>query len=341
MSKVRWGLLVTEGYANVAMAANAKSETTEFVAVWAGDAEQSREYAKAHGIARSHGSAEELLADEEVDAVFVALHPVDHVEWTIKALQAGKHAMCEKPIGLSVEDVERVFDAAEVAGRHCVESVMFRHHPQTRLAKELVDSGRIGDVMYVYVACTAAVPPDYFRRSRELGGGAMLDLGVFAVSAIRYFAGEPTRVYAEEVRRGPGAADHSFSATLRLPNGVLGQFVVGQDLARRDFLHIVGTKGRVVIPQAWFPVNPESVEIDLQGPVPLLESTKEYVPIDPEGIYRLDEPFHISRIQFDEVSSALAAGTAPPFGRAEAVAQARVVAALQQSAAGAVPVELT
>ncbi|MEK8172883.1 Gfo/Idh/MocA family oxidoreductase [Streptomyces sp. M19] len=109
--------------------------------------------------------------------------------------------------------------------------MMFRHHPQTRLARKLVDEGRIGDLMYVYAACTAAVPPDYFRRERAIGGGAMLDLGVFTLSALRAFAGEPTRVYAEEVRRSSAAADHNFTASLRFRDGVLGQFVVGQDVA--------------------------------------------------------------------------------------------------------------
>ncbi|MEV7791163.1 Gfo/Idh/MocA family oxidoreductase [Streptomyces sp. NPDC087512] len=339
MNKVRWGLLVTGGYANVAVAANAKSETMEFAAVATGDADEAREYAANHGIPRSFGSYDELLACEDVDAVFVALHPVDHVEWAVKALRAGKHVLCEKPLGLSVADVERVFDEAQAAGRKCIEGVMFRHHPQIRLAKKLVDEGRIGDLMYVYAACTAAVPPDYFRRDRALGGGALLDLGVFALSAIRCFAGEPTRVYAEEVRRGPEAADHAFTGSLRLPNDVLGQFVVGQDIARGDFLHVVGTKGRVVVHQPWFG-GTDPVELDLQGPVPMLESQKEYFPVDPEGTYRLDEMFHISRIQFDEVSTAIATDTELPFGRREAVAQARAVAALLESGATARPVEV-
>lgn len=339
MEKVRWGLLVTEGYANVAVAANATSDTTEFVAVATGDADEARQYAGTHGIPRSFGTFDELLACEDIDAVFVALHPVDHVEWTVRALRAGKHVMCEKPLGLSAADVERVFDEAEAAGRKCIESMMFRHHPQTRLAKRLVDEGRIGDLMYVYAACTAAVPPDYFRRERALGGGSMLDLGVFALSAIRCFAGNPTRVYAEEVRRGPDAADHSFTASLRLPNDVLGQFVVGQDIARGDFLQVVGTKGRVVVHNPWFG-GKDPVELDIQGPVPLLESRKEFFPVDPEGVHGLDEMFHISRIQFDEVSTALAKDTEPPFGRQEAVDQARAVDALLKSASTARPVEL-
>jgi predicted dehydrogenase len=340
MSKVRWGLLVTSGYADVAMAANATSKTTEFVAVATEEAEQARPYAETHGIARSFGSFEELLACDDVDAVFVALHPIDHVEWSIKALQAGKHVMCEKPLALTAADAERVFDAAEASGRHCIEGVMFRHHPQIRLAKKLVDEGRIGELMYVYAACTASLPPDYFRRERKLGGGAMLDLGVFALAAVRYFAGSPQRVHAEEARHHSDAADHNFAATLRMPNDVLAQFVVGQDVARGDALHITGTKGRVLVHQPWFGFGAGTVELELQGPLPLAVPQKEYFPIDPEGKYHLEEQFHISRIQFDEVSNALRNSAELPFGRQDAVEQARAVEALLESSSSAKAVEL-
>ncbi|MBP5941138.1 Gfo/Idh/MocA family oxidoreductase [Streptomyces sp. LBUM 1476] len=168
MRKVRWGLLVTGGYADVAMKAKGFSRTAEFVAVAADDAE---EYARTWGIARAHRSREELLADDDVEAVFVALDPVDHAEWAVRALRAGKHVVVEKPLALSVADTQRVFDAAEEAGRVCVEGVFSRHHPQHVLAKRLVDDGVIGELRYIYAACTANLPDDYFRRFPERGGG--------------------------------------------------------------------------------------------------------------------------------------------------------------------------
>lgn len=339
MSKVRWGLLVTGGYADVAMLANAESETTEFVAVAAGDAEESKKYAEARGIPASYAGYEELLAAEDIDAVFVALHPVDHADWAVKALQAGKHVLVEKPLALTAADAERVFDAAEQAGRQAVEGVMFRHHPQTLLAQRLVAEGRIGELRYIYGSCTATLPPDYFRRDRALGGGALLDLGVFPLTAIRLFGGSPQRVYAEEVRRGESAADHNYSAVLRLPNDVLAQFEAGQEVARGDVLHIVGTLGRVIVPDPWLG-RAEKVELSLQGPPPHGDPVAEFFDVDADGSLGTKKPFAVSRLQFDAVSAAFAGGEPLPFGRADAVEQARVLEALLASSARAEAVVL-
>ncbi|MFD4028777.1 Gfo/Idh/MocA family protein [Streptomyces sp. NPDC058576] len=339
MRTVRWGLLVTGGYADVAMMANADSTTSRFVAVAHDDAEQARAYAATHSIERAHGTFEELLASDDIEAVFIALHPVHHAEWAIKALQAGKHVVVEKPVALSVEDAERVFDAAEAAGRICVEGVMFRHHPQHELAKKLVDEGAIGELRYIYAACTASLPPDYFRRDRELGGGGLLDLGVFTLAAIRLHGGTPTRVYAEEVRRD-GGADLNFSASLRMPNDVLAQFEVGQEVCRGDAFQIVGTTGRLVLGDPWFCRDIKHIEFQVQGPPPHGDPVSELIPVDPEGEFGCDRKYAVSRMQFDAVSRSITGGPAIPWGRDDAVEQARVMEALLRSSGKVEVVEL-
>ncbi|MEU3253475.1 Gfo/Idh/MocA family oxidoreductase [Streptomyces sp. NPDC006997] len=337
MSKVRWGLLATGGYADVAMKAKASSHTTEFVAVAHDDARSAEAYAETHTIARAYPSRAELLADDEVEAVFIALDPVDHAEWAVKALQAGKHVLVEKPLALTAADTERVFDAAEAAGRVCTEGVMFRHHPQHLLAKRLLDEGLIGELRYLYAACTASLPPDYFRRFPERGGGGLLDLGAFTLAAIRMYGGTPERVYAEEVRRD-GEADHNFAATLRMPGDVLAQFEVGQEVCRGDALHIVGTTGRLVLEDPWFCRDVRRVELQRQGPPPHADPVSEYLAVDPDGEYRCGDPYAVSRLQFDAVSTAIRKGEDPVYGRADAVEQARVVEALFESGARALPV---
>ncbi|WP_367428518.1 Gfo/Idh/MocA family protein [Streptomyces celluloflavus] len=339
MREVSWGLLVTGGYADVAMKAKAASTTTEFVAVAQDDAETARAYARTHAVARSYGSYAELLEDDEVEAVFVALDPVDHAEWAVRALEAGKHVLVEKPFALGTADTERVFDAAEAAGRQCIEGVMPRHHPQFLLAKKLVEEGHIGELRHIYAACTASLPAGYFRRFPERGGGGLLDLGSFALTAIRLFGGAPERVYAEEVRR-EGACDHHFAATLRMPGDVLAQFEVGQEVCRGDTLEVVGTTGRLVFRDPWFCRDVTRIEVQRQGPPPHLDPVSEYVDVDPEGAYRCGEQYAVSRIQFDALSTAIANGTPFPYGRADAVEQARVIEALFASAAKEVPVRL-
>ncbi|CAL9652204.1 Gfo/Idh/MocA family protein [Streptomyces sp. enrichment culture] len=335
MSKVRWGLLVTGGYADVAMKAKAASTTTEFVAVAHDD--DAAAYARTYGVAKSYGSRAELLADDDVEAVFVALDPVDHAEWAVRALEAGKHVLVEKPLAMTAAEAERIFDAAEAAGKHCVEGVMSRHHPQHLLAKRLVEDGVIGELRYIYAACTASLPPDYFRRYPERGGGGMLDLGAFTLAAIRMFGGSPERVYAEEVRRD-GETDHNFAATLRMPGDVLAQFEVGQEVCRGDALHLVGSTGRLVLEDPWFCRDVRHIELQRQGPPPHADPVSEYLPVDEEGVYRCGDPYAVSRILFDSVSTAIAGGQAPSYGRADAVEQARVVEALFESAAKTVPV---
>jgi D-xylose 1-dehydrogenase (NADP+, D-xylono-1,5-lactone-forming) len=135
------------------------------------------------GLEASYGFYEELLASEAVDAVYVPLPVSMHTEWTVRALEAGKHVLCEKPFATSAEDAARCFDAAEAAGRRCVEGLMWRHHPQTTLASRLVADGAIGRLAYVRVALSVGVEPGDLRRSVELGGGALNDSAATASAA--------------------------------------------------------------------------------------------------------------------------------------------------------------
>src|SRR5215217_2751692 len=197
MARVRWGVLSTASIGRLVIEATRAADHAEFVAVASRDADRARAFADELGLEASYGSYEELLASEAVDAVYVPLPVALHAEWTIKALAAGKDVLCEKPLAA---DAARCFDAAEAAGRHCVEGLMYRHHPQTTLAHKLVSDGAIGRLAYVRAALTVSVPPDDIRRSVALGGGALGDLGCYCVSAVRLFAGEPTRVSATQGR---------------------------------------------------------------------------------------------------------------------------------------------
>ena len=176
--------------------------------------------------------------------------------------------------------------------------------------------------------------PDDIRRSVALGGGALGDLGCYCVSAVRLFAGDPTRVAATRILDGDAGVDLRMAATLQLPAGVLGQFDVALDLTRRDELELVGTEGRLVVPDPWL-CRASHLELSRDGRV-------EHVPVDPEGTLGLTDPDHdVYRVELDTVSAALAAGAEPPFGRPDAVAQATALEALHRSAELATPVDLS
>jgi xylose dehydrogenase (NAD/NADP) len=332
VSAVRWGMLSTASIGRVIAAATRTAERAEFVAAASRDAARAERFADELGLAVSFGSYEELLAADDVDAIYVALPVSMHTEWTVKALEAGKHVLCEKPFAMTAADATRCFDAAEAARKLCVEGFMYRHHPQTTLARRLLADGAIGELAYLRSALTVSTPPTDIRRSVPLGGGALLDLGCYCVSATRLFGGEPERVYAESIPDGPGGVDLRFTASLRLPGNVLAQFDAGLDLPRRDELELVGTNGKLTIPDPWL-CRPGYIELERDG-------RTERLDVDPSGEFRLSEPdLDAYRIEFETASAAILDGTPPSFGRTDAVAQAHVIEALRDSSRDARPLE--
>ncbi len=332
MDQVRWGLLSTAAIGRVVVDAARGAARTRFVAVASRDAGRARQFADDCGLELSFGSYEELLASEDVDAVYVALPVALHAEWTLKALAAGKHVLCEKPFAVTAADAARCFDAAAAAGRWCLEGLMYRHHPQTLLARRLVANGAIGRLTTVRAALSVSVGTGDIRRSRELGGGALLDLGCYCASAILLFAGTPRRVYAEQVVDGEGdGVDLRLAATLRMPDDVLAQFDIGLDLPRRDELEIIGTAGKIVVSDPWL-CRDGGVELVRNG-------VAERQPVDPEGTYGLTgAEADVYRIELDTASAVILGEREPGFGREDAVELARVLERVQRSAASGVPV---
>ena len=336
MEPIRWGVLSTASIARLVIGANRGSEATRFVAVASRDEARAERFAAELGLEASFGSYQALLASDLVDAVYVALPVSMHTDWTLRALEAGKHVLCEKPFATGPADAARCVDAAEAAGRVVVEGFMWRHHPQTALARRLLAEGAIGRLSTIRAALSVAVPPGDIRRSPALGGGALGDLGCYCVSAARLFGGHPTRVWAERVldaATGPdGGVDLRLAATMRLPDQVLALFDVGLDLTRRDELELVGTGGRLITPDPWL-CRAGAVVLETGG-------RTERLPADPDGARGLTgEEADAYRIEFDVVSAVMAAGDPPGFGRADVVDQAAVLEAVGRSAATGLPVE--
>lgn len=196
----------------------------------------------------------------------------------------------------------------------------------------MVEQGAIGALKHVRTALSVTVPESDIRRNPALGGGAYLDLGCYCVSAARLFGGNPERVYAEVVRDANGV-DLRLAATMRLENNVLAQLDVGLELPRRDELELIGTNGKIVVRDPWL-CREKTIELYRDGSVDL-------VPIDPEGAYALaHDDYDVYRIELDGISEAIAKGADLPFGRTDALDQARALQALDESSKRAAPVEL-
>ena len=250
MATVRWGILSTAkiGVEKV-IPAMQQAPSAEVTAIASRNLERAREVADQLGIPVAHGSYEELLADHTIDAVYIPLPNHMHVPWSIRALEAGKHILCEKPIGLGVEEAERLQRAGEEHPElKLMEAFMYRHHPQWVRAKELVDSGEIGPVKKIqtYFSYNNRNPQD-IRNQAEIGGGGLMDIGCYAISVPRFIYGdEPSRVVAS-IEFDPDWGIDSYGSTLmEFPTGT-ASFVYGTQLADHQRVTIGGTLGRIEI----------------------------------------------------------------------------------------------
>jgi D-xylose 1-dehydrogenase (NADP+, D-xylono-1,5-lactone-forming) len=320
----RWGILSTARIAQRIIDGARVSQDAEIVAVGSRDQTRAQAFASEHRIERVHGSYDELLADPEVDAVYIALPNSMHVPWAVRALDAGKHVLCEKPLSRHPALVGEAFDAAERNGRVLMEAFMWRFHPQTDELVRLVREGAVGELRVVRTAFgfggisgTVNV-----RLQTALEGGALMDVGCYCVSALRLLCGEPVRVSGEQALGGDGV-DIRFAGTLRFDGDVLGTFDCGMDVHRRHSIEVVGSEGTILVTSPW--QTPSGTEILL-----IREDTERLEPelVDPYGR------------ELDEVGAAIADGREPRLGRAESLGQARVIEALYRSAADGISVSM-
>jgi predicted dehydrogenase len=235
----------------------------------------------------------------------------------VRALEAGKHVLCEKPMSRHPEQVEAAFAAAEQSGRHLEEAFMWRHHPQTRRLRELLDAGAVGRLALIEASFSFPLADvSDIRMQAGLDGGSLMDVGCYCVSGCRLVAGaEPERVSAEQVIGGDGV-DVVFAAELRFPGDVIGRFHCGFAVGRRHHLEAIGDEGSLFLADPW------------HGRSPGIELRRE------DGVERIEiadaDPYSHELADFARA----ARGEAPPvLDRADALAQARVIGALYASAA--------
>jgi D-xylose 1-dehydrogenase (NADP+, D-xylono-1,5-lactone-forming) len=314
---VRWGILSTARINRKFLDGIAGSSRCEVVAVASRDEARAQAYAREHGIPRAYGSYEALLADPEIDAVYISLPNALHLEWTRRALQAGRHVLCEKPLGRRRADVEAAFDLAEREGRLLMEAFMYRHHPQTARLAELVAEGAVGRLHLVRGSFSFHLTdPDDVRLSRELAGGALMDLGCYCVNAARMLAGQAEQVTGFQVIGGDGV-DIAFIGSLRFPHSVLAHFDAGFRLPGRDELEVVGEEGTLYLSDPWHCLSPG------------IELRRD------DGVERIEIPrVNSYTLEADNLAAAIGGEAPPLLGRADAVDQARTIEVLYQAADG-------
>ncbi len=249
MSKVKWGVL---GVAKIAVEkvipAMQRGQVSEIAAIASRDSGRAREAADTLGIARAYGSYEDLLADRDIEAVYNPLPNELHVPWTIKALEAGKHVLCEKPVALDAKEARLLIDARERSGRLVAEAFMVRYHPQWRRARELVTAGAIGAAGAIQTFFSYRLLDPANVRNRPPGGGGLYDIGCYAILTARHiFGAEPTRVVATLNRDPNFGTDRLVSAILEFPGARHLTFSAATQLSAHQRVTIVGDAGRIEV----------------------------------------------------------------------------------------------
>jgi predicted dehydrogenase len=319
MATVRFGILSTADIAlGKVVPGMRRARRVEVLAIASRDGDRARAAATAHGIPRAYDSYEALLADPDIDAVYIPLPNHLHAHWTIAAARAGKHVLCEKPLALTAADAEEMADACEAAGVLLMEGFMYRHHPSWVAVRELVAAGRIGRLRAVSSWFSYRnEDPTNIRNIREAGGGALYDIGCYSVNLSRMlFGDEPARVSAALVRDPLSGVDVLASGILEFAGGV-ASFACSTRTEPDQQVHVYGTDGRISIdiPFNIPPDRPTWVSVVAGGDPPVAPAIERlsFEAADPYGV------------EADAFAAAILDKTPVPVPPADAIANLRVI----------------
>ncbi|MDA0327994.1 MAG: Gfo/Idh/MocA family oxidoreductase [Gemmatimonadetes bacterium] len=327
--RIRWGVISTANIGRAAVnPAIQASRNGRLDAVASRDGERAREFATAHSIPTWYGSYEALLDDPDIDAVYIPLPNSLHREWAVRAAEAGKHVLCEKPLALDAAECLDMEAAARANGVKLMEAFMYRFHPRTKRVVEMVRSGLIGDVKAIRTAFTFRLTrKDNIRLDPTLGGGALMDVGCYCVNVSRTIVGaEPVSVQAvaQWTERG---VDEALAGMLHFPEGVVSHFDCSLTMERSEAFEVAGTDGYLRVPAAFLPgTGPVGIE-EVRGREPVkthtLEGTDEYL------------------LMVEHFADCILLDVEPRYSASEAAANMRVIEALYRSArSGGVSVTL-
>lgn len=318
--RIRWGVISTANIGRAAVnPAIQASSNGELVAVASRTGARATAFAAEHGISRAYNSYEALLGDEDIDAVYIPLPNSMHREWTIRAAEAGKHVLCEKPLALDAEECEQMAAAADDAGVKLMEAFMYRFHPRTERVVEMLRKGAIGEPRTVRSAFTFRLrSDDDIRLDPDLGGGALMDVGCYCVNVSRTLAGEEpesVQAVAHWTERG---VDDLLAGMLRFPGGLVAHFDCALTLERSEAYEVGGTDASLRVESAFLPGT---------GDVEILEG-RGRDGVTHHEIDGVDE----YRLMVEHFADCVLDDREPRYPASEAAANMRVIEALYSSA---------
>jgi predicted dehydrogenase len=322
---LRWGILSTADINKALIPPLQISKRNKLLAIASRSKDKADAYAREKKIKRAYGSYEALLADPEIDVIYNPLPNHLHAEWTIKAIEAGKHVLCEKPLALNLADVDAIDTAARQWGKVVEEGFVYRSHPQALKVKRLIDNGDLGKIKMVRGSFTYdETSPDNYRLKPEMGGGGLWDVGCYPISYMRTMLGaEPIEVFGWQVI-GPTGVDELFSAQMRFPGDIHAQFDCSTVIPYHVFMEFIGDKATLVIPNPFIP-GPKK-------PLFLIRNGKtETIPVKGPDTY-------ISEVE--DMADAVLLGKPPTVSLADSRSNIAAILALFESAKTGKPILL-
>ena len=318
---LKWALLSTARINGRLIPAIRAAERAELAAVASRSQKRAEAHAAEWGIPRVHGSYQSLLDDPDVDAIYISLPNSLHAEWTVRAAEAGKHVLCEKPLAVSVTECDQIIAAAESAGVVVIEAVMYLHHALLSKGRQLIEEGAVGRVTLVRGVLSFFLDrPDDVRWKPELGGGALWDVGSYPVSFIRWMAGEAEEVFGWQTLSESGV-DETFAGLLRYRSGVLGVFDCGFRTPWRSEAQVFGTEGTLTITRP-YTLNGESKILLRRG------SEEDELRVQDVDVYRCE---------VNALTAAVLDGAALPVSLTSSRGNVATISALYESARSGLP----
>jgi predicted dehydrogenase len=257
MRQLRWGLLAAGRIAGrFAKGLETIKDQATALAVASRDLAKARKFAQEFGVERAYGSYEELLADKDVDAVYISTPNSLHAEWSIRAAEAGKHILCEKPVTINAPELEKVLAVIRRCDVFFMEAFMYRCHPQWKRLLDIIQAGTIGEVRILQsaFAFNMGLQLENIRLSNPLAGGGLMDVGCYCVSFCRLVAGEePTRCHAVARIGKQSRVDEYAAGVLQFPSGIVATFACGTQCGTPSAANVYGSKGSIVVTNPWFP----------------------------------------------------------------------------------------
>jgi xylose dehydrogenase (NAD/NADP) len=330
--ELRWGILGTGNIAGQFMKGLAGSHRNVAVAVGSRKQESADAFARTHRITQAHSNYDALLADTKVDAIYNSLPNSLHHEWTIKALKAGKHVLCEKPLATNATEAAEMYAAADRAHRVLAEAFMYRSNPQDHAVVRAIAEGAIGELRLIRTSfCyrTNKVEGN-IRFNRELAGGALMDIGCYCINFSRHFAGdEPHRITASG-RFHESGVDILTVGTLEFPNGILASFTCGMNTHADNTAYLCGSDGYIEIPIPWKPPTKEAVFMISKGAPPKMDGPSKPTTAPPRQTVRVPINGELYGFEAEDFAAAVLDNQTPRITQRDTLGNMKVLDQLRQ-----------